>query len=176
MKKKLGIGVRNESINKSKAAFTILEVLMVIALIGLISGLFAVNFDILIRAIGKKRPEKILYNAICEARYQTIQEHAPVYLTFDKNQSAFIIFKDQPNKPLVQFPLESGIGIVFESIPPNSYGGGQFKTQSSSAHETLEKMAFFPDGSSTPVIITLTEENFSLKFKPDILSCGIFSV
>ncbi len=176
MKMKLGIGVRNEGINNSKKAFTILEVLMVIALIGLVAGLFAVNFDVLLRSIGKKRPEKILYNALCEARYQTIQQHAPVYLTFDKNQSAFIIFKEQPSKPIVQFSLEAGIDIIFESVPPNTYGGGQFKTQPASAHEKLEKIAFFPDGSSTPVIITLSEGNFSLKFKPDILSCGITSV
>lgn len=176
MKKKLEIGVRNELINSGKKAFTILEVLMVIALIGLVSGLFAVNFDVLIRAIGKKSPEKILYNAICEARYQTIREHIPVYLSFDKKKKAFVIYKEQADKPLVQMPLEPDIEFVFESIPPNTYRGGQFQKPPVSAKETIEKMAFFPDGSSTPVIITLLQGNFSLKFKPDVLSCGIISV
>lgn len=176
MKKKLEIGVRNEAINSGKKAFTILEVLMVIALIGLVAGLFAVNFDILIRSIGKKRPEKILYNAICEARYQTIQEHTPVYLSFDKSKNVFSIFKDQSDKPLVQMKLEEGVDVIFESILPYTYRGAQFQKPPVSAQEKLEKMFFFPDGSSTPVIITLIQGDFSLKFKPDIVSCGITSV
>lgn len=176
MTKKLEIGVKNEFINSRKKAFTILEVLMVVALIGLIAGLFALNFDVLIRSIGKKRPEKVLYNVICEARYQTIKEHTPVYLSFDKSKNKFIIFKEKAGKPLVEMKMEPGVEIVFESIPPNTYRGAQFQKPPASARETLEKIAFFPDSSSTPVTITLIQGDFSLKYKPDTLSCGMSSV
>lgn len=166
----------NKGLLKKNRAFTIIEVLLVLFLIGLVAGLFAVNFDILIRAIGKKRPEKTLYNAICEARYQTVQEHAPVYLSFDKKTHAFLIYKDQPDKALSQFALEEGFEVVFDLIPPNEYRGGRFQQPSHAEQETIDKIAFFPDGSSTPVIVTLSQDDFSLKFKPDLLSCGIIPI
>lgn len=162
--------------SNKKSAFTIIEVLLVIFLIGLVAGLFAVNFNVLIKAIGKKRPEKVLYNALCEARYQTIQEHAPVFLKFDKDKSAFLIYKDKPDKPLAELAVEKGIEVVFEIIPPNEYRGARFQPPNTRSLEAIEKVAFFPDGSSTPVVVTLSEDRSSLKFKSDPLACGLTSV
>lgn len=153
--------------------FTIVEVLLALALIGLVGGLFAINFDVLLSSISKKRPERVLYEAICEARYQTIQEHSPVYLSFDKPKSSFLIFKNNPAEPLTSFNLEKGINIVFGRILPNKYRSGRFAPQGLSPEEVIEKIAFFPDGSSDPVVITLSQDNFSLKFKPDLLSSGM---
>ena len=162
--------------NNTHTAFTIIEVLLVIFLIGLVAGLFAVNFDILLTSMGKKRPEQILHNALCESRYQSIQEYAPVYLSFDEKKSAFLIFKDIPDKPLVQLQLEEGIGIVFDQILPNQYRGGRFQEPDRRSKEVLERMAFFPDGSSTPAIITLSDDEFSLKFKADPVSCNLILI
>lgn len=163
-------------INNKKSAFTIVEVLLVLFLIGLVAGLFAVNFNILIKAVGKKRPEKILYNAICEARYQTIQEHAEIFLKFDKDKSAFLIYKDKPDQPLSELAIQEGTGVVFEVIPPNEYRGGGFKPPSTRSLETIEQIAFLPDGSNIPVMVTLSEGSSSLRFKLDPLACGLIAV
>lgn len=152
-----------------------IEVLLVLALMAVVVGVFAINFDVLFKSIGEKRPEKVLYEAICEARYLVLQEHVPMYLSFDEKSHGFVIFKDVSEKPMVMMPLKEGIKVVFERIFPEEYKGGRFK-EVSSKDKVIEKMAFFPDGSSQPVIITMGENNFSLKFKPDPVSCGIIAV
>lgn len=163
------------TIKNNKKAFTIIEVLLALALMGLVAGLFAVNFDILLNSIGKKRPEKVLHEAICEARFQTLQEHSLIYLVFDEQKHSFLIYKDTPEQPLVTMTVQEGIRVAFEPVFPAEYKSGRF-AESSHSEKPVEKIAFSPDGSSQPVIITLSQDNFSLKFKPDPISCGIASV
>lgn len=159
-------------INKGNTAFTIIEVLLALALMGLVAGLFAVNFDVLLSSISQKRPEKVLHEAICEARYQTLQEHSRIYLSFDEVKHAFLIFKDSRDSPIVKMPVKEGIKVTFEPIFPREYKGGQFEEVVHSK-KPVDEIAFAPDGSSQPVIITLVQGNYSLQFKPDPLSCGI---
>lgn len=162
-------------INKKITAFTIVEVLLALALMGLVAGLFAINFDVLLTSASQKRPEKVLHEAICEARYQTLQEHTLVYLSFDEQKHSFLIFKDTPEHSLVTMPVQEGIKVIFEPVFPAEYKSGRF-TQGSHSEKSVEKIAFSPDGSSQPVIIILSQDNFSLKFKPDPISCGMASV
>lgn len=163
------------AINKKNKAFTIVEVLLALALMGLVAGLFAINFDVLLTSVSQKRPEKVLHEAICEARYQALQEHSLVYLSFDEQKHSFLIFKESSEHPLVTMSVQEGIRVSFEPIFPAEYKSGRF-TESSHPEKPVDTIAFSPDGSSQAVIITLSQDNFSLKFKPDPLSCGMTSV
>lgn len=159
----------------AQKGFTIIEVLLALALMALVAGLFAVNFDVLLTSIGEKRPEKILHSAICEARYQALKEHTPMYLSFDEQSHSLVIFKDTIDKAIVAMPLKEGIRVNFELIPPLMYKGGGFKEGTHSAKKE-DQIAFYPDGSSQPVIVTLEEGSFSVKYKPDPVSCAIIAV
>jgi len=171
----IALNKKNRLLSKLNTGFTIVEVLLALALIGLVAGLFAINFDILLNSVNKKRPEKILHEAICEARYQALQEHALIYLSYDEPKHSFLIFKDTPDHPIVSMPMENGIKVTFTPIPPAEYKSGRF-SEVSQPEKPLDKITFSPDSSSQPVIITLSQDNFSLKFKPDPISCGMTSI
>lgn len=161
--------------SRSRGGFTIVEVVLVLALIALVAGLFAVNFEVLLNAVSEKRPEKVLHDAICEARYQTLQEHSLIYLSFNQKDHQFQISKPNSPQPLTTMPLNKEIQVTITPLPPAKYSKGHFEDPKES-YKPIEKFAFAPDGSSQPVIITLTEGTLSLKFKPDPLSCGITSI
>ena len=55
--------VLEKGLTQKNTAFTIVEVLLALALMGLVAGLFAVNFDVLLTSIGEKRPEKVLHRS-----------------------------------------------------------------------------------------------------------------
>lgn len=171
----IALNKKNRLLSKSNSAFTIVEVLLALALMGVVAGLFAINFDILLNSVSKKRPEKILHEAICEARYQAVQEHSLMYLSYDESKHSFLIYKDSVDNPIVTMPVEEGIRVTFTPIAPAEYKSGRF-SEVSHSEKPLDKIIFSPDSSSQPVIITLSQDNFSLKFKPDPISCGMTSV
>ena len=158
--------------NVKEKGFTIVEVLLALALIALIAGLFAANFDVLLSSIQEKRPEKQLYNAIREARKFAIQTHQPTYLSYN-NEDGFIVYKDKIKKEtLHQIQSEQDFELAFEPVPSEELARGGFR--SSKKHSEKEsEITFYPDGSSTPTVISLIEDGQSTKIKLDPFSCSL---
>lgn len=165
---KLGTGKLNSSIKKG---FSIIEVLIVLALIALVTGIFAVNFDVLLNSFSKKTPEKLLHEVIREARYQASYTHSEVALLYDKKAEAFHVINENGHV-LAEFKNESKYGFTFLTVPLVLYKGGMFsKVKSESS--TLEGLMFNPDGSSTPANVEVTTDAGKTRLWIDPFSNGV---
>lgn len=158
---------------RKKKGFTIIEVLLALALIALVAGLFAANFDALLTSLEERRPEKVLYDTIREARYQALQQHEPMRLKFDKEAEALVVFKEGEEKAVYKVDIGDRFEVGFDVIGSAQMARGAFRSSSMRGGNGEDEVVFYPDGSSTPVLISLTEEGETVKLKLDPLSCGI---
>lgn len=149
--------VENTAHSKT-GGFSLIEIIIAIALLALVTGLFVTNMPGLTGGIGNRPLEDILQKSVRDARYQAALNKERVSLSFDAEQSAFLVLSEAGE---ILTSRESGydsgdnISIAFEQLLP--YEG----LRNSGTQERVEipLVHFHPDRSSTPFIATLNIEN-----------------
>lgn len=150
------------------SGFSLLEIIIVIAVIALIGGLVVVNANAILSGLGAEPTERVLQKAVREARYQAALRKEPVRLRFDRETAGFVItaysgselhtfttaFTDNPRD----------LQVTFDRVLP--FNGVTFGTNPRTA--PTEAIIFQPDRSSTPFIVHIREagQNFSLRYDP----------
>ena len=84
--------------------FTVLELLLVIAVITLSAGLFIVNTENTIRSIGKESATDVLFNAVRQARLTAVTGKTPVTMSYDEDTGDFLL-RDYSREIIYRFPL-----------------------------------------------------------------------
>jgi prepilin-type N-terminal cleavage/methylation domain-containing protein len=69
--------------------FTLVEVLLVLALIGVITGLVSGNVGAFITGAQFEPPDRVLKKAILDAIYESSESKRATYLSFESNSSSF---------------------------------------------------------------------------------------
>jgi prepilin-type N-terminal cleavage/methylation domain-containing protein len=69
--------------------FTLVEVLLVLALVGVITGLVAGNVGAFITGAQFEPPDRVLKKAILDAIYESSESKRATYLSFETNSSSF---------------------------------------------------------------------------------------
>jgi len=152
--------------SKGARGFSLIEIIIVVALIALIGGLVAINAQSILRGLGEEPVEVILQKAVREARFQAAYLKDSVRLAWDEEEAAFRITSAN-GAVITTFPIESGSGnmeIVFEQVLPFE---GLNRSDILNTIET-ESLTFRPDRSSTPfqVIIDLGPVSFTQRYDP----------
>ena len=158
-------------LNKSRLlAFSLLEMLVVIALAALTAGVVATNFDSIIRSFERKAADTYLFEALREARYQANILKENCYLSFDPESASFILRANSAEK-LDSFPTQrkkDALEVSFFQLLPDSQLEGRYSpTQSSVA---IKEITVTPSGISTAAVVTIKEENNSENFQLDPFS------
>jgi prepilin-type N-terminal cleavage/methylation domain-containing protein len=149
-----------------RRGFTLIELIIVIALITLAGGLIVVNARAILSGLGEEPVERTLQKAIREARYKAASLKEPTLLRYDEDTGMLEIFSET-GAELATFKTTSGERfpeIEFEQIlPEEGLGGG-----SRAAFAPIDRIVFRPDRSSTPFKVTITEDSsfFSLHYDP----------
>jgi len=155
----------------SKKAFTIIEVLLVLGLIAITAGLFAVNFDVLLRNLNEKNPEKILHEVLRQARYHAIYNHSIVRVAYNEDTSTFLLAR--PNGEVIQSIKDKNeTDYIFYLKPPEVLARGGFIPQKKE-DTPLNHLEFYPDQSNTPAWVELQLNNEKILLEVDPLSCGL---
>ena len=151
-----------------RRGFTLLELIIVIALIALVGSLIVVNAESMLRGLGEEPLERIFQKAVREARFQAASSKDPAYLMYDKEDGKLVIFNDA-GQDLAEFVIgkegaKDNPEIEFEQILPAS-GLDSFGNE-----QTIEikQVVFRPDRSSTPFLVSIREdsEGFTQKYDP----------
>ena len=132
-----------------QAGFTLLEIILVFALIALASSVIIANFTTFLNFDDQINPEETLRTAIRSARFQAASERRVATLSFDKETGSLIVSNGET------FPLNAnfkdGSGEVRFYLVPPAKGMAPFSKANRAQLET-KAVSFAPDRSSSPFV------------------------
>lgn len=138
-----------------RRGFTLLEIILVIALMGLLATVLSVGAASLLRDRAA-HPEDVVWSAIAESRKFALLHETEVWLSYD-NQERF--FTAATALGARQFPVPEGAGefdLTFLGMAKGEQSiliaGRLIETS------TIDGVRFFPDGTCTPFRVQLVEE------------------
>jgi general secretion pathway protein H len=128
-------------------AFTLLEILLALALIGLLAGVLV---SASVRLMGNRpvTPEEVFWKASGEARKAALKSEQEVRLQFDDKEGAFVVSGGGKSQ---RFPVSGGPDLKIDFLPPPQngrssvlIGGLLVETQ------TLPSVSYYSDGTCMP--------------------------
>ncbi|MGF1485071.1 MAG: Tfp pilus assembly protein FimT/FimU [Opitutales bacterium] len=147
-----------------RRAFTLLEVLIVIALIALSTTLAALSWTTLADAFQNKPTFQLFRELVQEARYQAYVSREPVHLTWDDNSKVFRVFSPFADLPEMVLSEEAFIPrgdttVRFYPLVASEKGGsinvGNIVPEY--ARDPVSDLVFHPSGLSTGARIEIEE-------------------
>lgn len=149
-----------------RRGFTLIELILVIALIALVGGLVVVNARAILGGLGDEPVEMILQDAVREARFQAASLKQPTYLAYNEEAGSLRVLSETGGELATFSTRESGgpPGIVFEQILPTE----GIAAGSREELVTIKQVVFRPDRSSTPFQATIEEgvTAYTLRYDP----------
>lgn len=152
----------------SRKAFSLFEVLVVLGLIAIASSLVVVNAEAILRGFGTQSLDKVLRDAVREARFLAASQKDTTTLRFDPDSGSFLIHN--ANGALLA-TFDSGYGEDAQSVDVRfaqrlPASGTDFDRDPPTT--AIDTVFFRPDRSSTPfdAEISLPDGDFSLRFDP----------
>jgi len=140
-----------------RRAFTLIEIILVLALIALASGLVISNFAAFADRGDSRTTEETLAAAIRKARFAAAAERTVSELSFDKESGS--LFVDGEGAEPLAFPLdeafaENGRAEIRFYLVPASKGFEPFPEPERTGLET-DTVRFAPDRSSAPFVVEI---------------------
>ena len=151
-----------------RRGFTLIELILVIALIALVGGLVAINAEAMLRGLSEEPVDRIFQKAVREARFQAASIKEPTFLRYD-GESGVLEISTETGRSLASFrttPADSEQfpRLEFEQLLPG------FGLSGLSRQEAVEidTVVFRPDRSSTPfrVRFDLAQSSFTQRYDP----------
>jgi prepilin-type N-terminal cleavage/methylation domain-containing protein len=125
-------------------AFTLVEVLLVLALLALFAAVFVPGVNSMLAQMNERGPDQLASEAVLAARTEALESGRSVELTYDADARQVIwgagaVRSDAlpPGVNLEFLPVETGGNILL---------GGEL----AEAQEPLKRVRFFPDGTCEP--------------------------
>jgi Tfp pilus assembly protein PilE len=152
------------------SAFTVIELLLVLALLGIVSGVFIHNFDAFQETFFENRtPQAVLEEAVHKARFYASREHQICHLTFSPDTKKLDI-KIPGGPTLESFVLSHRNGaqnqITFLEAVENESARFGWTT-----HQRENKLlSFEPDGSGSHVFIKISSSDRTETYRLDPFS------
>jgi prepilin-type N-terminal cleavage/methylation domain-containing protein len=142
----------------ARAGFTLLEVLVVIALIGLLTGVLVVGSS---RLLGDrpKSPAELFWSAVSQARKTALQQNRSVRLSLDSATQEFLAVMD--GAASVRLPFVPKETAELDFLPPKSPSGASSILIAGDLVETqtLAAVTFYGDGTCAPFRAQLKTRN-----------------
>jgi prepilin-type N-terminal cleavage/methylation domain-containing protein len=142
--------------------FSMVEILLVIALIGILASIFVINFDTLLRQNETDSLEQAFWTASSEARNRAMFERRAQDLRYDPESQAYLIGAGENVKRYAvetsSWSDETQVEVLFKQrLSDDSYRliGGKLITL-----REAPIIRFFPDGTCMPFILEIrVDEN-----------------
>ena len=151
-----------------RRGFTLIEVVIVIALIAIAGSLVVVSAEGMLSGLGSEPNDRIFQKAVREARFQAASLKENTYLLYD-DESGTLYVLDEGGQSLSDFSIAASNGdevpaLVFEQMLPSSGLDGFSREETAQ----IKQLVFRPDRSSTPFQVTMRDgaNEFTLRFDP----------
>ena len=133
----------------SPAGFTLIEILLVIALLGLTGALFVSGASEWLRA-RERTPQDIFWQAVNEARQLALRSDRPVGLHYDE-KTRQILWEQDGQVQSLPWPGRSLEFLPMQETSTVLLGGTLMETG------RLAQVRFYPDGACDPCRVQLVE-------------------
>lgn len=152
-----------------KSGFTLFELLLTIALIGLLSTMFVWNINSMLKQGEIETLENEFWDAVEIAKRDSVFNRRPYLLRFNEDDLAFEIVSGEEIQTFIvdtsAFGGDTDIEVEFqEELPENGSVliGGRLVTT-----REIEEVRFFPDGTCTPFGVSLKIADFQSQISID---------
>ena len=137
--------------NRKTTALTTIELLMAIALIGMLAAAVVGSNESMFHGLGDEPLDETLRKAVREARYQAVNTGGRVTLRWDDAEREFVI-RDSSRHVLKRMKSDAKgakDAVVFECVEPDL--GYEIKDGDPTTHE-VEELVFDADRCATPFV------------------------
>lgn len=156
---------------RQKPAFTLIEIVIVIALIALVSGVAVWRFDALIPAMKTPSPEKTLMRACTQAAHYAWTQKRRCFLRMDA-ETRNLKIEDAHGNTISAFPFAENASeteLCFRLDTREST-----RIFSPSELEIIDAIEFHPAGCTTPAVIEILRSRKAVRcFRMDPFSGGL---
>lgn len=146
-------GRRSSRARSDQSAFTLIEVILVIALMTLAAGVIVSNFVAFAGRSGQLTPEEILHRALRTARFEAASSRQVRALRFDKESGSLTLDSGQ-NFPLDEAFKRDGPASIRLYLAPPAIGLAPAPIPAESNLQT-KVLYFAPDRSSSPFSVEI---------------------
>lgn len=143
--------------NIAKRAFTLVEIMLTIALMTLLTSVFVLNVNGFLQQGAIETLQDEFWRAVEEAKKSAVYEQKPKVLAFDEDKQAFLVVSGES---VQEFPLKIDnlddleIEVVFNQVlPAERYV--LIRGQQKKLNE-IARVIFHPDGTCTPFVVQMT--------------------
>jgi prepilin-type N-terminal cleavage/methylation domain-containing protein len=140
-----------------RRAFTLIELMLTMALIALLSSLFIWNINALLKQGELEALQNELWGAVEKAKQAAVFSRQPHKVRFDEKLQSFMVSSGGEE---IAFKVDtSGFGeeveieVLFKMILPRD--GYRLVRGELVTHREIESVTFFPDGTCTPFSVDL---------------------
>lgn len=153
------------------AGFSLIEILVVLALIALLGSMLVVNITSMTGGLGPRPLPEILKRAVRDARFEAASRKEVVTLHFAAELGAFVV-RDAAGQAVRERetglgPGARGVAVRFEQIlPQQGTSGWNLRDR----REEINALRFAPDRSSTPFVAIVEADGRSSEHRFDPFS------
>jgi general secretion pathway protein H len=153
---------------RSRRAFTLIEILLGIGLIGLLSVVL-VSVGGALTNKRARSPQEIFWDAARTARRTALKNESEVRLSFDSKEKAFVLDAGGLSE---KFPVPDTRDLTIEFLQPQSTGGSILIGGSLVDTQTIPVVPFYPDGTCRPFRIQFRTTGPAQIFTIDPWTCA----
>lgn len=155
-------------LSKTQKAFTLIEVVIVLALIAFVSLLTIGNFSFLRDGFTRRPVDEVLKKAVHAARYQAVKVNRPVFMRFDSKTQVFEI-RDESGE-LIGDVFDSDVETLrVEFFPVKPEDSVDNRPRYELALRPVDRVPFYPDRSCMPFLAAMQSDEsgtIRLRFDP----------
>lgn len=156
---------------RQKRAFTLIEIVVVIALIALVSGVVVWRFDLLIPAMKQPSPEQALKRACTHAAHYAATQKRRCFVRVDAQNHALHV-ETVAGEPIETFSFAPGSRTVELCFRLDTRESTRIFSPSQLA--IIDVLEFHPAGCATPALIEILNDRKAEKcFRMDPFSGGL---
>jgi len=154
--------------------FTLVEIILTLALVGLLSSIFVLNIGALVRQGELETLENEFWKAARSAHQRAVFEQRPYALSFDEERRAFVLASGA-NRQLFrvdtsQLEEDAPLEVSFrERLPEDGFRlvRGELVTT-----REIASAVFHPDGTCSPFSVSLVIADYRSSYQIDPWTCA----